>query len=946
MKSPQKLPGSLRFSHVRLWLGACLLFLGIGLAGAASVIIDDFAYSSTNAARQAWKGSPSVTVGNQGQWGNELVMLLPCDFATRASRCFWDRTVSLDLSGYTTFDLQIYAPDPSAISSFTLYFRSGAGWYSGGATLSGSGWQTLRFSRSDFLTEGTPSGWGAIDGIRLSPWKGAGRDTYLAVRQLRAFTPPVMIVRDHESSNMEVVDQTIERHVTWLGGYNIDCGVVSRADVEAGLLNGGKLAILPYNENISNLEWTNLETFVSGGGKLMVYYLLPARMQTLLGVRSLGWTPGDYAAWVFNDPSIAGLPSRVEQASWNITRAAPNGTLNSRVTALWYNSNGVSTGQAAWLTSDHGFFCTHVLLGDDVDQKSYALLCLISHFLPEVWKEAASGAIAEIGKVGPYQTYLEASGDIRQNASRRLRERPVAEQLSLVTSRLGAALSFEASTNYPAAIKAAKEARAALREAYYLSLRPVAPEFRAIWEHHATGPYPGNWPAAIENLATNGFTAVFPNMLWGGLAHYASAVLPRSTEFTNYGDQIAACVNAAHARGVEVHVWKVNWNLSGAPQSFINSLRAASRTQVSRDGSDIDWLCPSHPDNQALELASMLEVVRNYDVDGIHFDYIRYPDSTACYCPGCRTRFQAQSGLAVTNWPQDVLASGSLRTTFLNWRRQQITHLVASVHAQAKAAKPNVKISAAVFPNANSAYDEVGQDWRTWIDQGLVDFLCPMDYTTSLAGFTNLVSQQLGYAAGRIPVYPGIGAFILDTDGTLVQIQETRKFKTGGFILFELSASSAANLLPKISEGATASEDSDGDNDFLPDTWEIRWFGNLNTTAGSMDTDGDGASDWQEYVAGTIPTNRTDILKVSTRIVTETGEVEVIPALRPASGVGYQNARRHFQLEEAANAGGAWSVVNGFQDEIVTSEIPHVLRVMPLQGTAKFYRVRTWLQQP
>lgn len=65
-----------------------------------------------------------------------------------------------------------------------------------------------------------------------------------------------------------------------------------------------------------------------------------------------------------------------------------------------------------------------------------------------------------------------------------------------------------------------------MKEAYSLSLKPVTPEFRAFWEPHATGPYPGNWAAAADALAANGFNAVFPNMLWGGLAHCNSAVLP------------------------------------------------------------------------------------------------------------------------------------------------------------------------------------------------------------------------------------------------------------------------------------------------------------------------------------------------------------------------------------------------------------------------------------
>jgi hypothetical protein len=305
-----------------------------------------------------------------GEWGGDQVMVLTCDIATRSTLCTWDRTVALNLGSYVEFALEVYAPNPSAISSFTLYFRSGAGWYGCAATLKQAGWQTLRFAVGDFIPEGTPTGWSQIEGIRLSPWKAAPQNTYLAVRQLRAFTLTVLLVRDTQTSNPDIVQQTIDRHVAWLGGYNIECGVITRAGVEAGLLQESKLAILPYNESVSETEMTRLESFVAAGGKLIVYYLLPGRLAPLLGVQVTGWTQGDFAAWVFSDPGIPNLPARVLQASWNITIAVPTTGLNSRVTARWENGLGQNTGKAAWLASDHGFFMSHVLLGDDADQKA------------------------------------------------------------------------------------------------------------------------------------------------------------------------------------------------------------------------------------------------------------------------------------------------------------------------------------------------------------------------------------------------------------------------------------------------------------------------------------------------------------------------------------------------------------------------------------------------
>jgi hypothetical protein len=66
--------------------------------------------------------------------------------------------------------------------------------------------------------------------------------------------------------------------------------VITRAGVEAGLLQESRLAILPYNETVSETEMARLESFVAAGGKLLVYYLLPGRLAPLLGVRVTGWT--------------------------------------------------------------------------------------------------------------------------------------------------------------------------------------------------------------------------------------------------------------------------------------------------------------------------------------------------------------------------------------------------------------------------------------------------------------------------------------------------------------------------------------------------------------------------------------------------------------------------------------------------------------------------------
>jgi uncharacterized lipoprotein YddW (UPF0748 family) len=295
-------------------------------------------------------------------------------------------------------------------------------------------------------------------------------------------------------------------------------------------------------------------------------------------------------------------------------------------------------------------------------------------------------------------------------------------------------------------------------------------------------------------------------MLWGGAAFYPSRVLPQAAPAR--GDQLAECVAACHRHGVAVHVWKVNWNLGHhVPAEFVQTLREQGRLQHDRHGREETWLCPSHPANRQLELDSLLEVARNYDVDGLHFDYIRYPGADHCFCPGCRQRFEATRGGPLANWPHDVLAEGPARNAWLDWRRANITALVKAVREQVRAIKPQLQLSAAVFPNWPRDRDGIGQDWKAWCDSGLLDFVCPMDYTPSQSAFDHMVGNQTAWA-GRVPCYPGIGASASNPElgpaGVIGQILATRHHRTGGFTIFNLGPAETRALLPLLGTGITA----------------------------------------------------------------------------------------------------------------------------------------------
>ncbi|MFO7946255.1 MAG: family 10 glycosylhydrolase, partial [Armatimonadota bacterium] len=455
------------------------------------------------------------------------------------------------------------------------------------------------------------------------------------------------------------------------------------------------------------------------------------------------------------------------------------------------------------LLSDTGAFMSHIVTGEDPTGKAQMLFSLVVHFSPAVLDAAVQQACEWPETVGHLQglrivQWLEANRSLLEDS----------EILATINELHEGALAAAENDESYRAIELAQQRDRTLIDAYVQAHRSREGEFRAVWEHSGTGAYAEGWDKSIRVLAENGFNAIMPNTFWGGVAYHESEVLPVAGIVEEKGDQVAQAVEAGKKYDVQVHPWKVNFRLgSRAPEAFIERMRSEGRLQRTFGGEEQPWLCPSDPRNQELEVASMVEVATNYDVAGVHFDYIRYPGGQNCYCDGCRQRFEADTGVEIENWPQDTQKEG-IREKWLEWRAAQITHVVAETSRRVHAARPECKVSAAVFRNYPNCLRGVGQDWVTWAKEGYVDFLCPMDYTNSDVAFGGQVTTQLAQVDGAVPVYPGIGASssssTLSPDRVAGQIEIARHAGTDGFIIFNYTVTLGDTVLPSLGRGVTA----------------------------------------------------------------------------------------------------------------------------------------------
>lgn len=799
----------------RLAIFTALCLFSIITMGIAPLTIDNFQYTDSEAARAIWKnidGGP-VQIEETGVWGNEKVMVMPIEYTETTTRNYWDGYKNLDLTLYDIFDLEIYIEDPSLISNFTLYFHNSTTetWNAASTSALENGWQTLQFNKTNFNLEGDDFAWQHIDRIRLSPWQSKTGNAIMAVRKLSARKPAIALVKGTLNTDQRSAGIYCDIIESILKEWNLDYSLIHDEDVETGALTGSELAIFPFNSNMTTNELTQIQQFSSSGGKIILFFTISDTISQILHIDSQGYyrptDSGELSYYCFEDNAPNYLPEKIAQKSWNIYKAYPADS-TAKTIAYWYTSNDTKQNYPAWILSEQGAYFSHVMVETDMNNQSQMLLALCGHFRPECWEEASTGCIDNIGSIGPYTTYASCVNGINSLSMDTAQRTKVNTFLTKAEQYKNTAQTALNENREADAISNCFDAQLYLQEAYAYAQSPQNNEFRACWEHSGTSPWPGNWEKGIEILTANGLNTIVPNMLRGGTAHYNSEYLVKSEEFQQYGDQITACVNAAHAKGVKVHVWKVNWNCSQSSEEWLTSMRSANRLQVSVEGEAKDWLCPSNPLNLQLEINTLLEIVRNYNVDGIHFDYIRYPDSKHCFCDSCRQRFETWSGQTVTNWPSDCY-DGDLSEQYQEFRANQITELVKQVSIQARQIKPEIEISAAVFRDYASCRKSVGQDWVLWANEGYLDFLCPMDYIDDYGTFCNVVETQQNLIQNRIPLYPGIGAYIHTADQTIAQIVHTRERNTNGFILFNYNASLADSIFPELRKGTTKPVQSD-----------------------------------------------------------------------------------------------------------------------------------------
>jgi uncharacterized lipoprotein YddW (UPF0748 family) len=338
-----------------------------------------------------------------------------------------------------------------------------------------------------------------------------------------------------------------------------------------------------------------------------------------------------------------------------------------------------------------------------------------------------------------------------------------------------------------------------------------AQEFRAMWADtfHDGLDNSTETTALIAAARAAKCNAVIVEIRRRGDAWYRNGLEPVSTNVAAGFDPLADLIAKGHntsggKQRIQIHAWIVTyniWNNETSPPTqpthpfnlhadWLNETNTGKKWTGNPGASGNYLFDPGHPGVQRHTFNVAMDIISRYDVDGFHFDYIRYPEQLSSggnqpwgYNPVSVARFNKLKNRTGT---PSVTSS-----TWTQWRREQVTALVRKVYLKTWALKPQVRISAALIPwgsvptgatwTNSEAYSRVLQDWRGWMEEGILDLACPMIYRDegTTAGFDGWADFAKDHQYNRAAAM-GMGWYLNTVPNTLTQIGIARSLSPGG----------------------------------------------------------------------------------------------------------------------------------------------------------------------
>jgi uncharacterized lipoprotein YddW (UPF0748 family) len=252
-------------------------------------------------------------------------------------------------------------------------------------------------------------------------------------------------------------------------------------------------------------------------------------------------------------------------------------------------------------------------------------------------------------------------------------------------------------------------------------------------------------PRLMDKWADAGFTLLIPEIRRGDAKTHYSRTKHEVSDYAKGWDPLEVFNLEAKKRGMKVHPWchvfrGVQSKFAQEHPEFIG---------ITKDGkSDGGFLCSARDEVHDWTFKFYEELMNNYDVAGVHLDYIRYR-SGMCWCDYCKGIFKRETGVEMADMKEGSPA-------WSRWITQRVYHINRFVkRLQDRAIEKDMETSAAVYAAYPDCIPDVGQDWLTWVHGGLVDLILPMNYWGNEEKFNRFADIHISAVNNKLPVFEG-----------------------------------------------------------------------------------------------------------------------------------------------------------------------------------------------
>lgn len=356
-------------------------------------------------------------------------------------------------------------------------------------------------------------------------------------------------------------------------------------------------------------------------------------------------------------------------------------------------------------------------------------------------------------------------------------------------------------------------------------------EARSVWitrwdyeKSKTTGPQ--SIANIMKTVADANFNMVYFQVRGRADAYYKSSFEPWASEFTGTlgkdpdWDPLSVAVEEAHKNGLEIHVWINTFTMwSGTtppPESTPRHIYLShpewlvvdsNGNQMALNSSYV-FATPGNPAVWDHIINVLSEIALKYNIDGIHFDYIRYPGPNYSY-----------DSVSISRYQEAKSKNNSLLRE--DWQRAQVTEFLSRAYESIISIKPMLKVTAAVWgiyknnwgwANVSEGYFDYYQDSQGWMQLGIVDAISPMiywpmtdpqgertDYATLALDFMNNSGSRFFFSG--LHVYPRNDSDIYDFSEIVRQIEYLRQIGAQGMSIYNYALLKQNNYFDDLKNG-------------------------------------------------------------------------------------------------------------------------------------------------